>query len=266
MPYYPILKVPGFHGWTTLCNYPPNNWETSRTASKFINITWSDNDKWKTNTIDRIEPYSSRTITEEEVSDYVPEDSLPFLSLSTEKPEADSDVLPAIGYKTTAIPAWRATLGLSTKSGSTSYQGEIVPFPENGTLLSFCPFMQYGSNIENYLVLVNLERSPIQRKSEIEIYNTKDTRLMGRFEFINNNITTINLDNLGFDEYDLPLIISKDTSAIPLYLTKTTDGKYISFEHTHAPASYVVHGNRWKAQSFIKKSWFEKVKNNNVKT
>ena len=74
----------------------------------------------------------------------------------------------------------------------------------------------------------------------------------------NNDATIIPLDGLEFSSTDLPLIICRDMSAIPLYFSKTSDGTFLSLEHTHPPASYVIHGNRWAAQKILKKIWFSR--------
>jgi len=69
----------------------------------------------------------------------------------------------------------------------------------------------------------------------------------------------ISLDDLGLNGEDLPLIICRDMAGIPLYFSRTTDGSFLSLEHTHPPASFVVHGSRWEAQKLLKKHWFTKV-------
>jgi hypothetical protein len=48
-------------------------------------------------------------------------------------------------------------------------------------------------------------------------------------------------------------------AAIPLYFSSAMDGAYLSLEHTHPPASLVVHGRRWEAQKMLKNRWFAKV-------
>jgi hypothetical protein len=69
----------------------------------------------------------------------------------------------------------------------------------------------------------------------------------------------IALDDLGLNAEDLPLIICRDMAGIPLYFSRKSDGAFMSLEHTHPPASFVVHGSRWEAQKLLKKHWFTKV-------
>jgi len=56
----------------------------------------------------------------------------------------------------------------------------------------------------------------------------------------------------------LPLVVCLGMSGIPLYFSQSIDGRYLSLEHTHPPASTVVHGRRWDAQKILKQQWFSK--------
>lgn len=260
MSYFPILKAPGAQGWTTLCNFSPNNWELGGAAEKFVNVTWVEDGGWRTENLGTLAPGNMRTVGVAEIAGLIPEDCLSLLSLTNTILPARSDVLPRMDSERTTIPAWRATLGLSTKRASTSYQGEIDPFPVPGSLLTFSPFIQFGQGIENYLIFLNLEVSAVTRRAQIEIYDSaKPNLIKGTFEVQNNNATAVSLDGLGFGAVDLPVVISKGMSGIPLYFSRTLDGEFLSLEHTHPPASYVVHGKRWEAQKILKKVWFSRV-------
>lgn len=258
MSYYPILKAPGCQGWTTLCNFSPNNWETKDSSDKFVNVTWCFEAGWRTENIGRLAFNEMRTIRNQDIAGLVPKGALPLLSLTMAKLPPYSDTLPSLDAPRTVVPAWRATLGLSTRYVSASYQGEIDPFPARGSLLTFGPFIQFGEEIENYLIFLNIESSPIVRTSQVEIYDSGETVLKGTFEVRNNDATIIALDGLGFSPSDLPLMICRNMAAIPLYFSKTTDGTFLSLEHTHPPSNYVVHGRRWEAQKILKNIWFSK--------
>jgi len=259
MSYYPIMKAPGCKGWVTLCNFPPNNWEARRTLEKFVNVTWSEGGIWRTENIGSLKSGAIRTIAFEEISGLISTESMPFLSLSATRLAPKSVVLPELGVAKTNIPAWRSTLGLSSALSSTSYQGEIDPFPITGSLLTFGPFIQFGHKVENYLILLNLEKSPIARISEVDIFDSNKNVLKGTFEVRNNDATIIKLDDLGFNPTDLPLIICRSMVFIPLYFSKTSDGLSLSLEHTHPPASYLLYGKRWGGQKLLKDLWFSKV-------
>ncbi len=258
MSYYPLLKAPGCESWTTLCNFSPNNWEYTANTRKIVNVTWTEDSNWISRKIGELEANAIRTIKANELEDIVPSDSIVLLSLTDEPLTDVSNTLPQV-KSPTVMPAWRSSLGLSTTSTSTSYQGEIDPFPSPGSLLSFCPFLQVGEGVCNYLVLMNIEKEATKRNAIVEIYDAADKVLKGEFRISNNAINVISLDGLEFERDDLVLNICREMGAIPLYLSLTADGTYISLEHTHPPASLAIHGNRWGVQKVLKNFWFEKM-------
>ena len=257
MSYYPILNAPRANGWTTLSNFPPNNWEPSRLKQQFVNVTWASDGMWLTKNLGVIAPGTFHTVHAGDVTDIVPEESLPLLSLSLEPLPTESTSLPSLDFKRTSVPAWRASLGLSTPCAQTSYQGELDFFPSQGTLLTFGPFLQFGEDVQNYLLLLNLEKSPLKRFAELEVYDAAELTPRGRFTICNNKVNCISLDELDFKEDDLPLFICRGMAAIPLYFSYAKNGSYLSLEHTHPPASLVIYGNRWEAQKLLKQRWFE---------
>lgn len=254
--YFPILSSPGCVGQTTLFNFPPNNWEDRRSEARFVNLTWAESGVWHSSVLDELAYGAMRTITSAEVSIYIPSGTLPFLSLSTSPLPEFSDRLPASMHGTN-MPNWRATISLVSQLASTCYQGELDPFPRPGSLLTFVPFLQFGAGIENYLLLLNLEKDPQFRSSIVEIYDTAlPGHLCGSLEVHNNAISIISLDGIGIGPETLPIIICKGMSAVPLYFSRTADSSYLSLEHTHPPASFVIHGKRWDAQRILKADWF----------
>jgi len=259
MSFYPILKAPDSKGWTTLFNFPPNNWELRDSSEKYINVTWAEDGKWRTENVGKLAFNEVRTFGFDDLPKVIPRGVLPLLSLTLSKLPTHNDILPSLEGIYTVTPAWRATLGVSTEHTSTSYQGEIDPFPAPGSLLTFGPFIQYDHGLENFLILLNIEKSPVTRVAQVEIFDADKIALKAKFEVRNNDATIISLDGLGFSPVDLPLIICREMSAIPLYFSRTSDGNFLSLEHTHPPASYVVHGKRWEAQKILKKLWFSRL-------
>ena len=259
MSFYPILSAPGCNGETTLHNFPPNNWEYQRRESRLINLTWLEGDHWCSTTLGELDFGAMRTFRDSDVKMHVPEGAVPLLSMASAPYPEQSVALP-MTPRFTAVPNWRATLGLRSPRATTCYQGELDPFPRVGTLLTFAPFIQIGVGIENYLLLLNLESSTKKRASVLEVYNSAfPSNLLESFEVFNNAISIVRLDGLGLNCKDLPVIICKGMSGIPLYFSKTQDGAYLSLEHTHPPASYVIHGRRWEVQKILKKNWFAKL-------
>jgi hypothetical protein len=259
MSYYPILDVPGVSGWTKLYNFSPNNWEARLQREQWINFTFSTGEKWVTETLGKLPFGAVRTVTADELRGRKKTNTISLLSLTHTPLPASSLSLPVLSSPKTTTPAWRATIGLCSDCAQTSYQGELDPFPRSGTLLTFGPFLQYGIGIENYLIFLNAENSAVTRTSELEIYDANGLNFKGRFTVRNNSSNMISLDHLELTGEDLPLIICRGMAGIPLYFSRTTDGAFMSLEHTHPPASFVVHGSRWEAQKLLKKHWFTKV-------
>jgi hypothetical protein len=260
MSYYPILQAPDCEGWVTLCNFAPNNWEHVRNVRRYANLSWTDGKIWRHKKLSEIEPNGLQRFCSSEISGFVPEGVAAFFSLSQVQLPEKSSTLPSTGDSKTTYPFWRATLGLLSKAGSeTAYQGEIDPFPPLGSLLTFGHFLQCQHDIQNYLLFVNLETLPNRREGEIEIRKADaPAELLSSSRVTNNAITCIPLDGIGLTDFDLPLIMCRQLSGIPLYLSITKDGRFMSLEHTHPPASAVVHGQRWLAQKHLKQFWFNR--------
>lgn len=259
MSFFPILKAPHCSGKTTIYNYPPNNWERFKKTDKFLSLTFLKDNEWHSTTLDFIKYKQTKKVDYSDVLEVVQNDTIALLSLSDSKLPKLSNILPQLDFIKTITPNYRATLELCSKYTSTSYQGEIDAFPPKASLLTFSPFLQFGDNVENYLLLINLENNPVQRECIVEIYDSDNEHLLSSFSSSTNNINIISLDNIGINEDTLPFILCRTMAAIPLYFTCTKDGKFLSLEHTHPPFSLVAHGNRFAAQNIIKSTWFNKL-------
>ena len=261
MSYYPILPAPGCSGWTTLYNFAPNNWEEGARLTRYVNVTWADGRYWHTRNLARLQYGALKTVHAVEVAGLMPDASLPLLSLTDFEPSPVAERLPPVGSAHASYPAWRATLGLLSESGAKScYQGELDPFPAPGSLLTFGQFLQFGKGIDNYLLFLNIESDATQRNEQIEIRNAASPeRLLARFPVKNNSVNPIRLDFPDTAEEDLLLITCKGMSGVPLYFSRSEGGGYLSLEHSHPPASSVIHGRRWEAQKLLKQRWFAKV-------
>jgi hypothetical protein len=258
MSYYPLLNAPNCKGWVGLSNFSPNNWEAQGSQSRFINVTWLSGGEWKTECIGVIAPGACKTVTASDVAHIVPNGTLPLISLTCTLPAESDVVLPQVESKLTSVPSWRATLGLSSSETKTSYQGELDAFPPRASLLTFGPFMQFGAAVENYLILLNIETAPVRRSADLEVYDSLALKLRKKFIIKSNSCNVIPLDDLGFSIEDLPVFICRTMAAIPLYFSTAENGRYLSLEHTHPPASMVIHGQRWEAQKLLKLRWFAK--------
>jgi hypothetical protein len=262
--FYPLLKILGFEGMTTLSNFPPNDWESKDLGTKIIHVLWSDGKLWHTKVISDLLFGQNLSVSTKDLGDEILQNNLAFLFPSTIKLPELMDSLPQEKRWMTHVPAWRATIGIKSETAQTSYQGEIEPFPDKASLLTFHPFLQFG-DFKNYFLTINLQNSPGISPSDLEIFNSSDKKFIDFQSIKRNSATVIPLDNYNFSPTDLPVFINKEMSAIPFGFGHSTNGHMLSLEHTHPPASLVLHGNRMVAQSGIKSSWFRKLLNNDSK-
>ena len=156
------------------------------------------------------------------------------------------------------MPAWRNTSGFYNEFTQVSYQADIEPLPQKASLLTFHPFIQYGDVINNLLVL-NVTKDPKILKGKISLFNSHDKSFVADSEISTNSITTIPLDIYNFKPTDLPVFYSPTIAGIPFGLGVAKSGKMLSLEHTHPPASLVLHGDRRGVQGKIKSSWINKL-------
>lgn len=262
MSYYPILSAPYCTGQTTLYNFSPNNWEMVYKGEQYINLSYIKNSTWHSQVLDSLDYDAYKTIAHQDLSQFVPLNTLALLSLTQKVLPKTSQTLPKLSSNKTLTPAYRSTLELKSQYAQTSYQGELDPFPPQASLLTFSPFLQFGDGIENFVLILNIEKSPQNRESKIEIYDANSKALKSVQTAYSNQINHIHLNNLGFDKQSLPVVICRTMAAIPLYFSCTNQGQYLSLEHTHPPASLVVHGRRFGAQKQLKQYWFSRLQNN----
>jgi hypothetical protein len=259
--FYPILKVLEFEGWTTLSNFPPNDWESKDLGTKIIHVLWSDGSQWHSKVISDLAYGQNLSVSTNDLSEEILQNNLAFLYPSTVKLPELMDSLPLDKNWVTKLPAWRATIGIKSEMAQVSYQGEIEPFPEKASLLTFHPFLQFG-DFDNYLITINLQNLPGTKSSELEIFNSSKRAFIDSKPIGRNSATIIPLNQYNFSPTDLPVFTNKEISAIPFGFGCAKNGQMLSLEHTHPPASFVLHGNRISAQSGIKASWFRKLLRN----
>ena len=142
----------------------------------------------------------------------------------------------------------------------TSYQGEIEPFPKAASLLTFHPFIQY-KNVNNYFLFLNIEKNPNYREEEIEIFEANSKKFIDKVMVKNNSANLIDLDKYNFSPNQLPVFICRSYGWYSFWLGNSKNKKMLSMEHTHPPASFVIHGDRFKVQGEIKRRWFNVLKN-----
>ena len=262
MSYFPILKAPYCTGETTLYNFSPNNWESVYKGTQVINLSYTDGFFWHSMVLGELAYGDYQVFKYQDVKELIPSNSLPLLSLTQNKLEKISRDLPELVSNQTNVPQHRSTLGLTSLYTTTSYQGELNPFPLKSSLLTFSPFLQFSYKVENFVLLLNLNKQADSRKVKVEIFDANTKILKCEKTALSNNITVISLDDCGFLKNDLPVVVCREMSAIPLYFSCVNEGEFLSLEHTHPPASLVVHGARFGAQKYLKDYWFSQLKKN----
>ena len=262
MSFFPLFNILETKGFCTVHNFSPNNWEKSHKKTKKLWLFFLRDSLWNSKKICEIK-YGDSFSVEMENLKFMNENidsNLVILQLrKDDNIPKKMNFLPKSQFIFTKTPEWRATVGFSLGLSQTSYQGEINPFPEKGSLLTFHPFVQQ-TNIENYFVFVNLETSPIRRYSIIEIYLPRKKKFIDRVKVYNNHANIISLDKYEFSKNELPTFICRNMAGIPFGFGINRTSPMLSLEHTHPPASFTLHGSRFQVQKRIKTSWFNKLK------
>jgi len=264
MPFFPLLSTNKAVGFTSVYNFSPNNWENHKSETKTVWALYSDGRNWKTKKLDTLNPGESKTYYYNDLLENGESKTQPLILLQLRKtPLAEKlDQLPSQEFIYTKTPEWRATVGLNLLDSQTSYQGEINPFPQKASLLTFHPFIQQ-KRVKNYFLFINAEKLPAYRESSIEIYEANSSKFIDEIKVFGNHANLIELDHYSFSSTDLPVFISRTMAGIPFGLGISMDNEMLSLEHTHPPASFAVHGERFKVQAEIKRRWFNTLKHKN---
>jgi hypothetical protein len=261
MVYYPLIKVPKFSAKTTVFNFSPNNWELRKPVSpKFINASWVQDGLWHTTSILFISPNQCIDVTSDQCEILAGIDRHVFLSMSNVQQSYVGNSLPEFLVERTSYPEWRASLHILSEYSSTSYLGEIAPFPSKSSCLSFGGMFQQELHIKNNVIFINLEKSSISRTEVLTIHSPHTGKIIEEFVVKNNSVNLLEMPIFEFEKDFLPVIISRGMGGIPLYFSHDSEGVSLSLEHSHPPSSYVVHGDRNRAQRELKKYWFERCK------
>ena len=262
MIFFPIIELNNLVGWTSLNSFPPNNWEIDRFKKLYVYLIFIENNKWNSKLLNTLESYENFYFDQHDVKKITNTDSIKILCLSKSKINDYSDVLPSIDFQTTSLPTWRASIGLKNDTHSSSYQGEIIPFGSKSSFLTFAPFIQnHSQNLENYLIFSNLEKNIDKRYGKMvfsQLSNPEEK--LKTVTVQNNKVNIISLNDIGYEKESVPLISCNDMAGLPIFATVNKITNAISIEHTHPGASFVVHGNRWIAQKFLKEIWQDRIK------
>lgn len=252
------MRTPNLDGFCDLVYEGPNNWENRVRKPVQIYLLWSNGKKWNSKKLMDMRVGDETRLTTADVGTECLGTGLALIYPSLKLLEPQLDLLPSKKVWYSEIPAWRNTSGFYNKLTQVSYQADVEPLPPKASLLTFHPFIQFGEVINNLLVL-NVTSDPKIKSGNLSMFNSYDKSFVADSLISTNSLTTIPLDKFNFKPTDLPVFYSPDIAGIPFGLGIAKSGKMLSLEHTHPPASLVLHGDRRGIQGKIKKSWVEKL-------
>ena len=252
------MKTPNLNGFCDLVYESPNNWENRIHKPISLYLLWSNGNRWLSKKISEMNYGDEIRLVTNDIDEKCLATGLALIYPSLEPIEPELSTLPSRKVWYSEIPAWRNTSGFYNEFTQVSYQSDIEPLPSKASLLTFHPFIQFGDVINNLLVL-NVTNDPKIQSGKISMFNSFDKCFIAESLISTNSLTTIPLDVYSFKPTDLPVFYSPEIAGIPFGLGIAKSGKMLSLEHTHPPASLVLHGNRRAIQGKIKKSWIEKL-------
>lgn len=246
----------GLRSSIDIFNFPPiSKLYKQKIKDKKIFLFYSDNDKWNYLDFGIIKKNSFVTITKDELPKNLIGKSI-FLYLSDL--DNNFDLEDQSNY-TNTIPEWRCNIKIFNKNTSCSYQGEYpgLLIKRDLSIVSCSPMIQGDKNVENFFILVNLNKDPVIQEFEFEILDSKKN-ILDKTVFKTNTVNKYSLKNLNLNNSEKRMLIfrSEKKGGIPLYFSKTFDNKSMSLEHTHPPQAYFIFGDTLKFQKFKKKFWF----------
>jgi len=256
--FFPIMKTPDLDGFCDLVYESPNNWENRIRKAVSIYLLWSDGQNWNSIKLTEMRYGDYFKVNTKNLDEKFLKSGLALIYPSINNLDSRLDALPSKKVWYSEIPAWRNTSGFYNQYTQVSYQADIEPLPPKASLLTFHPFIQFGEVINNLLVL-NVTKNPNIKKDKISLFNSYDKSFVADVEIRTNSLTTIPLDIYNFKPTDLPVFYSPNIAGIPFGLGIAKSGRMLSLEHTHPPASLVLHGDRRGMQGKIKKAWIEKL-------
>ena len=256
--FFPLMKTPNLNGFCDLVYESPNNWENRIHKPISLYLLWSNRNRWLSKKISEMNYGDEIRLVTNDIDEKCLATGLALIYPSLEPIEPELSTLPSQKVWYSEIPAWRNTSGFYNEFTQVSYQSDIEPLPSKASLLTFHPFIQFGDVINNLLVL-NVTNDPKIQSGKISMFNSFDKSFVADTLISTNSLTTIPLDVYSFKPTDLPVFYSPEIAGIPFGLGIAKSGKMLSLEHTHPPASLVLHGNRRAIQGKIKKSWIEKL-------
>jgi hypothetical protein len=261
MNYYFFPQIDGFKSSITLVNYPCQDHFPLRTEIQKIYTTWSDGNKWHYRAIDTIAPHEAKEIHLDDLPADVPRECSPFLFFHYKEVPEQSDTL-ILSEHMFFMPTWRGNIKVYNDNTGTSYEGdyqhEMVRFIKKGSMCSLSPMFQSGPDIINKFIMTNLKETPEVESHIVRFVDPYHDRILAEKTVFSNRCNTVDLDDVQIPSDTVVLAVCGTLAGIPVFFSAGRDGKTMSFEHTHPPASMVVFGKPTHFQKELKSYWLEK--------
>jgi len=254
--FFPIMSALDLEGFASIVYEPPNNWENHFNKQVYVYLLWPNGITWETCLLGKLQKSESMLISTTNLPPGALDTSIALIYPSEFKLPNKMAELPNRKSWISTTPPWRNTSGFRTTLCQTSYQAEISPFPQNATLMTFHPFIQFG-DIQNYLLTLNVTKSPQITSKTLMIIDSRTKTKIDEVKVSTNSLSILPLNQYDFEPDELPIFYSPNMAAIPFGLGVSLDGTMLSLEHTHPPQSLVLFGERFEIQGKIKQNWAE---------
>ena len=257
--------IDDFKSSVTLVNFPCFEKFPLRKDIQKIYVTWSDNHCWHYKKIGTIAPGEAKEIHSDDLAETVPKSPFIFFHY-LDLPEKSEQII--LSDHMHFMPTWRGNIKIYSDTTATSYEGdyqyEMVKYIKTGSLVSLSPMLQNSDHVKTKFIFVNITITPKINEHPIHFFDPIREKILYSTTVFNNQCNIISLDSVCMPMDTPLLILSHSIAGIPIYFSHSTDGKHLSFEHTHPPASLVVFGEPLYFQHKFKDFWLKKIKEKSI--
>lgn len=258
MNYYFFPQIKPFKSAITLVNFPCLDAFPLHQEVQTIYATWSDGHQWHYRDVGQIKPHEAKEISIDDLPPDVPRGQHPYLFFHYRNVPTTSEKL-ILSDHMFFMPTWRGNIKIYSSHTATSYEGdyqhEMVKYIKKGSLVSLSPMIQPQPGIINKFILASLTESPEINPHTLRFVNPKADQIIHETTVYTNRCNIVDLEGLDIPQDTIVLAICGSMSGIPIFFSATPDGREMSFEHTHPPASMVVFGNAGHFQKELKSFW-----------
>ncbi len=184
-------------------------------------------------------------------NEYIHNNEIYFLASEKISDNYNNLKLENLNNFTDTSPAFRANLKIYIEDGGfSSFQSEY-PYSmvtKKGNILSSINSLTNINANNNYIFFKNIFEYPIKEKFNCFFVNYKTKKIEETYELYTNysNLIKINKNLIKPEIF----FTSKNYLGIPVFICE--NNKFLSFEHTHPPHSYIVSKNKYEKIKILK--------------